>query len=181
MKPVLSHPLRLADLPQGRPTALRLVPDDGQLAALADRLDVDLVRKVRLDATLSPGPGRDWTLSGRLGATVVQPCRVTTEPVTTRIEELVSRRYTPDMPEPSGDEMEMPEDDGVEPLPTMLDVGEVLEEALSLAIPAFPRAEGAGEVDLTATPPGAAPIDDASVKPFAGLADLKSKLERGDE
>ncbi|MEM8851509.1 MAG: hypothetical protein AAGE03_15940, partial [Pseudomonadota bacterium] len=104
MKPILSHPLRLADLPQRKPTIARLVPDEGELEALADRLDVDAFRKVRLDVTLTPGPGRDWTLSGRLGATVVQPCRVTTDPVTTRIEEDVARRYTPDLPEPTGDE-----------------------------------------------------------------------------
>ncbi|MEM7488871.1 MAG: DUF177 domain-containing protein [Pseudomonadota bacterium] len=180
MKPVLSRPLRFADLPQRKATHLRLVPDDGQLETLADRLDVDAFRKVRLDATLTPGPGRDWTLAGTLGATVVQPCRVTTDPVTTRIDEAISRRYTPDMPEPAGEEMEMPEDDGVEPLPAVLDLGDVLEEALALAIPAFPRAEGAEEIDLAAAPPGAAPLTDEATKPFAGLADLKAKMEGGE-
>ncbi|MEM7643772.1 MAG: DUF177 domain-containing protein [Pseudomonadota bacterium] len=180
MKPILSHPLRLADLPQRRPTAVRLVPDEGQLEALADRLDVDAVRKVRLDVTLTPGPGRDWTLAGRLGATVVQPCRVTTDPVTTRIEEDVARRYTPDIGEPTGDEMEMPEDDGTEPLTAVLDLGDILEEALALAIPAFPRAEGAEEIDLAAAPPGAEPLTDEAAKPFAGLAALKAKMEGGD-
>jgi uncharacterized metal-binding protein YceD (DUF177 family) len=180
MPPILSHPLRLADLPQRKPTVARLVPDLGELEALADLLEVDVLRKVRLDATLRPGPGRDWTLEGRLGATVVQPCRVTTEPVTTRIEEAVARRYSPDYALPEGDEAEMPEDDTLEPLPAVLDLGAVLEEVLALSIPAFPRAEGADEVDLAAAPPGAAPLDDEKVKPFAGLADLKRRLEGGE-
>lgn len=177
MKPVLSHPIRLADLSQRKPATARLVPDEEQLAALATRLGVDALRKVRLDAELVPGPGRDWTLEGHLGATVVQPCRVTTDPVTTRIEEAVARRYVADWAEPEEGEIEMPEDDATEPLPDNLDLGAVLEEALALAIPAFPRAEGAEEVDLTAAPPGAAPLDaEAGAKPFAGLAALRARM-----
>lgn len=178
MKPVMSQPLRLSDLPQRRGTPVRLAPDSGQLDALADRLNVETLRKVLLQGELAPGPGRDWTLTAHLGATVVQPCRVTTEPVTTRIEEDVVRRYTRDLPEPAGDEFEMPEDDSVEAMPAVLDLGDVLEEALALNIPAFPRAPGAEDLDLTARPPGAAPIEEEdTVKPFAGLAALKAKME----
>ena len=176
MKPILSHPVRLADLPQRKVTHVRLSPDEGQLEDLADRLNVDLFRKVRLDLQLSPGPGRDWTLTGKLGATVVQPCRVTTDPVTTRIEEDVTRRYTPDLTTPEGEEVEM-DDDTLEELPAILDLGSVLEEALALGIPEFPRAPSADEIDLTATPPGAEPLTDDAVKPFAGLAALRAKLE----
>jgi len=180
MKPVLSHPVRFADMPQRKVSRVRLVPDVGQLEALADRLDVDAFRKVLLDVELSPGPGRDWTLTGKLGATVVQPCRVTTEPVVTRIDEPVTRRYTPDLTTPEGEEVEMPEDDSLEPLPKVLDLGDVLEEALALLIPEFPRAEGAEDIDLTVQPPGAEPLSDEAVKPFAGLAALKARMEGGE-
>lgn len=177
MKPVLHHPIRLSDLSQRKSTAVRLVPDAGQLEALADRLGVDALRKVRLDAELVPGPGRDWTLSGHLGATIVQPCRVTTEPVTTRIDESVARRYVADWAEPEAEEIEMPEDDATEPLPETLDLGLVLEEALALSIPPFPRAENAEEIDLTAAPPGATPFaEDERVKPFAGLAAFRARM-----
>ena len=177
MTPLLSHPLRLADLPQRRATEARLEPDGAALAALARRLGVDALRKVRLEVTLAPGPGRDWTLTGRLGATVVQPCRVTTDPVTTRIDEPVARRYVADWAEPEEGEIEMPEDEGTEPLPATLDLGLVLEEALALAIPPFPRAEAADALDLTAAPPGAAPFDEGErTRPFAGLAALRDRL-----
>ena len=180
MTPILSHPVRLADLPARRPTAARLVPDAGQLEALADRLGVDALRKVRLDVALRPLAGGDWTLDGTLGATVVQPCRVTTEPVTTRIEEPVLRRYVAGWTEPEAEEGEMPEDDATEALPATLDLGAVLEEALALAIPAFPRADGADAIDLTAAPPGAAPLTDEVVRPFAGLAALRARMEDGE-
>ncbi|MGB3556402.1 MAG: DUF177 domain-containing protein [Jannaschia sp.] len=181
MKPVLSHPLRLADLPQRKPTPVRLVPDQGQLEALADRLDVDEFRKVRLDGTLTPGPGRDWTFAGHLGATAVQPCRVTTDPVTTRIEEDVTRRYASDYVVPDEEEVEMEADENIEPLPAILNLGDLLEEVLALAIPAFPRVEGAEDIDLNAAPPGAAPLEtDEKVKPFAALAALKARMEGKD-
>jgi uncharacterized metal-binding protein YceD (DUF177 family) len=182
MKPVLSQPLRLADLAQRKPTPIRLVPDASQLGALAERLAVDALRKVRLEGSLSPGPGRDWTLEARLGATVVQPCRVTAEPVTTRIDEPVARRYAADYEPPSAGEAEMrEEDDVIEPLPDTIDPGALLEEALTLAIPAYPRAEGAEPLALTAAPPGAEPLDDETVKPFASLAALKARMERDED
>ena len=183
MKPILSHLLRLADLPQRKPTHVRLVPDAGQLEALSDRLGVDALRKLRFEATLTPGPGRDWTLEGTLGATVVQPCRVTTDPVTTRLEEVVSRRYSADFDPAAAlvenEETEM-DDETLEALPAVLDMGDVLEEVLALAIPAFPRAPGAEDLDLSVAPPGAEPLTDESVKPFAGLAALRAKLDDGE-
>jgi len=178
MNPVLSQPLRLTDLPQRKATRIRLVPDEGQLRALADRMAVDALRKLRFEGMLTPGAGEDWGFEGHLGATVVQPCRVTTDPVTTRIEEDVTRRYIADYRPPAAAEVEMSEqDDDIEPLPAVLDMGALLEEALLLAIPAYPRAEGVEDIDLTATPDGATPIDDEKVKPFAGLAGLKAKME----
>ncbi|WP_371154575.1 DUF177 domain-containing protein [Jannaschia sp. 2305UL9-9] len=183
MKPVLSLKLRLADLPQRKATQVRLVPDITQLEALADRFDLDGLRKMRFEGTLAPAGGRDWLFSGKLGATVVQACRVTTDPVTTRIDEAVVRRYTPDIDVPSEneEEVEMSEDDSIEPLPEVIEMGALMEEALSLAIPAFPRSEAADEIDLTAAPPGAQPLTDEAVKPFAGLAALKAKMEGKDE
>ncbi|MBM2577705.1 DUF177 domain-containing protein [Jannaschia sp. Os4] len=182
MPDALRHPIRLADL-RGDATDVSLILDAPQAAALADRLGVDALRKVRLEGRLGPSEG-GWTLSARLGATVVQPCGVTLEPVTTRVEEPVAIRYLRDLPEESrgegeGEEgVEVPEED-IEPLADVIDLGAVLEEALALAVPAFPRAAGADAVEMRAAPPGAAPLDDEAVKPFAGLAALKAKMEDG--
>lgn len=117
----------------------------------------------------------DWTLEAHLGATVVQPCIVTLAPVTTRIDEEVTRRFMADLPDPGPGESEMPEDD-VEALPTTLDLAEVMAEALALALPPWPRAADAPPVDLTVTEPGATPLDAQAVRPFAGLAALRDRL-----
>lgn len=174
----LSHRIRLADLPpKGAP--VEIVPDAEALAAMAARLDVSALRKVRLAGRMAPD-GAGWRLEARLGATVVQPCGVTLDPVTTRVEEPVLRRWLPGVPEGVVDDegaVEMPEDDTVEPLADVVDAGAVLEEALSLAIPAFPRAEGADALDMVAGPPGVAPLTDEAARPFAGLAALKARME----
>ncbi|GIT90491.1 hypothetical protein JANAI62_00270 [Jannaschia pagri] len=181
MTPVLSHRLRLADLPQRRATHVRLVPDSGALTELADQFDVSELRKVRFEGTLAPLAGKSWVFDGTLGATVVQPCRVTGDPVTTRIDEPVQRRYLADFETPEAEEAEMPEDDTAEPLPDVIDMGDLLEEVLALSIPAFPRSNDAETLNVSAAPEGAAPLTDEAVKPFAGLAALRAKMQDTDD
>lgn len=173
--------LRLPELPVSRPTAFAVEPDAGERAEIARRLDVIAIRKLRFEGELHPEGKQDWRLSGHLGATVVQPCVVTLEPVTTRIEEEVRRGYLAHPPEPEGgDEVEMPEDDTAEALPETLDLGQVMEEALALALPAFPRAEGATLGEAVFAEPGKAAMTDDDAKPFAGLKSLRDKLEKDD-
>lgn len=176
----LPHPVRLADLPQRKTTRIVIAPDASQCVALAAALGVSAVRKLRFEVALTPRKGADWDLVGQLGATVEQPCRVSLVPVNTRIEEPVERHYVADWEDVTDAEAEMPEDDTVEPLPATIDVGAVMEEALALAIPVYPRAEGVEDVNLQAAPPGADPLDEAAVKPFAGLAGLKAQMEAKD-
>jgi len=107
----------------------------------------------------------------------VQPCVITLEPVVTRIEEDVTRHYLSDWQDPDDAEVEMPEDDSSEPLGAEIDVMAAITEALSLAIPAYPRADGAELGALLHAEPGIEPLNEDTVRPFAGLADLKKKME----
>jgi uncharacterized metal-binding protein YceD (DUF177 family) len=116
-------------------------------------------------------------LRGRLGATVVQPCVVTLEPVTTRIEAPVERLYQADWVEPEAEEAESPEDDRIEALPEVLDLGALIEEALALALPLYPRAAGVELGEAIYTEPGAAPLTDEAARPFAGLKGLIDKAD----
>ncbi len=161
-------PLRLADLPARKPTRFDLAPGPDDLAALAEELGLTALRKLRFRGELRPDGRRDWRLDATLGATVVQPCIVTLDPVTTRIEEPVTRRYISGMEPPAGEETEMPEDDSAEPLPEIVDIGAVMVEALALALPLYPRAEAAA-APAQAAPPGVAPLTDEALRPFAGL------------
>ncbi|WP_121022591.1 YceD family protein [Litoreibacter meonggei] len=169
--------LRLADLPTRKDTQISYTPDAEAMKRLATEMDVSAVRKMRLEGTLQPLGKKDWQLQARLGVTVVQPCVVTLEPVTTRIEEPVFRQYLSDWEAPTSAEAEMDGDDISEPLPDALDLAEIAAEALAMALPRYPRVEGATLDQTDFTEPGKAPLTDEDVKPFAGLASLKSKLE----
>jgi uncharacterized metal-binding protein YceD (DUF177 family) len=174
------RPIALSDL-ANRPAAFDLVPGRDALDRLQDRLDLIGLRKVRFAGRLVPEGRRDWRLEAELGATVVQPCRVTLAPVTTRIDEPVVRRYLARWHEPEATEVEMPEDDTAEPLPETLDLFEVMAEALALALPAFPRADDAEGAPQAFTEPGKTPMTDEETRPFAGLADLRDRLKKGDD
>jgi len=168
--------LRPARLPAGGATAFDVVPDAETRTAMQARLGLSALRKLRLAGTLTPVGSGDWLLQATLGATVVQPCTVTLDPVTTRIDEPVTRRYLARFPTPTEAETEMPEDDTAEPLPEIVDLRALAEEALALALPAFPRAEGVAPLDIAAAPPGAAPLSEATrPSPFAALARMKDR------
>ncbi len=173
--------LRLARLRKDEPTEFHYVPTPETAQRLKDRLGLSGLRKMRLAGSIAPDGRNNWRLTARLGATVVQPCSVTLEPVTTRIEEPVERLYIRDLPAPNDAETEMPEDDTQEPLPETIDLAMLAEEALALAVPAFPRADKtdqAAPFEAQAIPPGATPIeDDATESPFAALEALKRELD----
>ena len=173
--------LTLARLPRAGETAFEIVPEAEVRAALAAELGLSGLRKLRLAGRLIPEGKRDWRLEATLGATVVQPCVVTAEPVTTRLDEAVTRRYLAGMPEPEGDEIEMPQDDSAEPLPAVLDLTAVLAEALALAVPPYPRADGAALGEANFAAPGVVPLTDEAARPLAGLAALRDRLAGEDD
>lgn len=171
------HPLRVADLAARKPTRFRLAPSPEAREALAQALGISAVESALFEGEVTPAGRHDWRLHGRLTARVVQPCVVTLAPVATPIDEAVQRSYLARMPGMlEGGEAEMPEDDSIEPLGPVIDPGAVMEEALALALPLYPRAEGAELGDAVFTEPGVAPLREAEVRPFAGLAALRGRL-----
>jgi uncharacterized metal-binding protein YceD (DUF177 family) len=172
---------RMADLATRKATTFSMSPDAPARAALATELGINEIRKLRFDGDITPQGERDWQLTGTLGATVVQECGVTLDPVVTRIDEQASRSYVANFEEIEATEAQMPEDDTIEPIPTVLDLEVVLSEVLSLALPPFPRAEGAELGQAVYTEDGATPMTDDDAKPFAGLGALKAALEAKEE
>jgi uncharacterized metal-binding protein YceD (DUF177 family) len=173
-------PLRVAELPPRRPTRFHLRPDGAARRELADDLGLSALRKLDFAGEVVAEGRHDWRLEARLAATVVQPCVVTAEPVVTRIETEVVRRFLREMPEPTETEAEMPEDDTLEPLGAVIDPGAVMREALALALPDYPRAPGAELAEADFPPPGAEPIEKARPNPFAVLEHLKPpNLDKG--
>lgn len=172
--------LMLSKLNRASPYDFTITPDSTERAKIAEDLGINAVRKLRFEGQLTPLGKADWQLEATLGSTAVQPCGVTLAPVNTRIDTPLTRRYLADLPQPSGDELEMPEDDTVEPLPGEIDLHAIMVEALSLALPDFPRAPGVELGEAIYTAPGLAPMRDEDAKPLAGLAALRDKLAGND-
>jgi uncharacterized metal-binding protein YceD (DUF177 family) len=173
----LSLPLRVTTLSSRKPNRFDLKPNAATRATIADFLGILSIKEMRFKGDVSPAGRHDFALTAELTAVVEQECSVTLVPVKTQITENVSRRFIADMQMPDAEEAEIPEDDNAEPLAEFIDPGHVAVEALSLALPAYPRAPGVKLDEASFAPPGATPLQDADLKPFAGLADLKAKLE----
>jgi len=107
---------------------------------------------------------------------------VTLDPVTTRIDVPVIREFVEGLEQPVDDEeeIEISPDDNSEPLGSHIDLETVMIEALSLALPLYPRIEGAELTDSNFTAEGIQPMSNEDAKPFAGLASLRDKLEKGE-
>lgn len=168
--------LRVSELSQNSPTAFAIRPETARLQQIAERLEILGLRKLSFQGDIKASGSADWILTGTLGATVIQPCAVTLEPVTTRIDVPVRRLFLRDFVETDAPEVEMPEDDEVEPLSAWIDPDAIMLEALDLSLPLYPRSDGAEIGAVTVTEPGKTPMRDEDARPFAGLAALKDKL-----
>lgn len=178
-----SFSFRVADLPQNRPTPFEIRPNAETLSQIAKDLDLTALKKLTFNGQIHAVGENDWELVAALGATVVQPCVVTLEPVTTRVDERIERRFLAQMPElvAEDDEIEMPEDENAEPLGSTIDIFAVMQEALALNVPQFPRAEGAMLKDAVFTESGKKAMTDEDARPFAGLAALRDQLSAKDD
>tara|TARA_R110002096_G_scaffold13722_11_gene48329 strand:+ start:1933 stop:2565 length:633 start_codon:yes stop_codon:yes gene_type:complete len=173
-----SHPFRVAALPTRKPRRFDLKPDAAMRREIAAFLDILAIKALTFRGTLAASGRHDYVLEAELVAVVEQACSITLAPVRTEIRETVLRRFIADFEVPEGNEAEMmAEDDTDEPLGEVIDAGHLAVEALTLALPIYPRAPGAvlGEAGFTA--PGTEPLRDADLRPFAGLAGLKATLE----
>lgn len=170
--PVFSHRLRVAHLNPRAPNDFALEPEAGARAEIAADLGLLDLPALRFVGRIEARGNDAWALTGDLSARVVQPCVVTLDPVETAVTDEVRRIFSPHVTAPVEEEVEMP-DDEMEPLGAFIDAGAVMVEALALALPLYPRAEGA-ELPDAGDP---LPDDDDRKRPFAGLDALLSKRQ----
>ncbi|MDO6731598.1 DUF177 domain-containing protein [Marinovum sp. 2_MG-2023] len=178
------HTLLVASLPQNRAHRFEITPTEPERRLLATELGVSSLRKLRFSGEVKGAGKRDFVLHAKLGATVIQPCVQTLDPVTTRLDTEVERRFIANWHdvEESGAETEMPEDVTSEELGTTISLWDAMIEALALAIPDYPRAPDAPPLgDTNITEPGKQAMRDEDTKPFAGLAALKKQLGAQEE
>lgn len=172
------HIITIARLPQDAKAEFCFRPDAAMRAEIATELDLIKLNKLSFTGHIQASGARDWLLEAQLGASVVQSCVVTLDPVNSRIDEDTVRHYVADWHTPDEPEMEIPEDDTTEPLSDQIDLRALATEALALALPAFPKASGVKFDGLDVTAPGSEALTDETSKPFASLAALKEKLEK---
>ncbi|ASM72106.1 MULTISPECIES: YceD family protein [Roseobacteraceae] len=170
--------LRVSSLPQNAPMLFALLPKPPELHDIAAELGLLGLRKLRFEGQIEAMGRADWRLTGKIGATVVQACVVTLQPVTTRIDAPVERIFQHSFTTPEGEvEVEMDEDDRTEPLGAWIDPAAVMVEALSLNLPLYPRAPDAELEQTIFTEDGLTPMTDEDARPFAGLAALRGQLD----
>jgi len=183
-KPDKSNPphgntIKVSDLPNAGKTDFLLSPDSVACKQLAQELGILGISKLRFSGNLRPMGKADWLLVAKLGASVQQTCVVTLEPVTSRIDVEISRQFIREMPDwGDEDEREMIEDENIEPLGDAIDLGATMAEALALHLPPYPKKAGAQIQKTDFAAPGIEPLSDETVKPFAGLAALRDKLNK---
>ncbi len=169
-------PYRVPALPTRKPLRFDLRLDAAGRQALVADLGLTALPRLHLKGEIRPVGRGDFELVAQLEALAVQPCAVTLAPVETRVSEPVLRRYVENMVWPEAEEVEMPEDDSAEPMPERIDLREVATEALALALPDYPRAEGAELGEAVFADEGAEPLRDADLKPFAALSALRDTM-----
>jgi uncharacterized metal-binding protein YceD (DUF177 family) len=168
---------RTGGLSPRKPTRFSFMPDAEARAGLATELGLLGLHKLEMTGEVRPNGRDELLLEARLVARVDQPCSVTLVPVPASVDEPVRRRYVADFQFPEGDEVEMPEDDTVEPMPEMIDLAEIAAEVLALALPLYPRAPGVDFDQILHAGDGVAPLSDQDVKPFSALQGLAEQLK----
>lgn len=163
---------RVAAIAGRSSTHVKFLPDAATRSVIGATLDLLDLPQFLFEGDIRPSSKRDLVLTGRLTVLAVQPCSVTLTPIRTRIDEIVTRKYMFDFKDITGDDVEIPNDDTIEPLGEVIDAAQVAIEALALALPLYPRAAGAELGYVMVAPPGAAPLREVDLKPFSGLANL---------
>jgi uncharacterized metal-binding protein YceD (DUF177 family) len=171
---IWSVPVALAEVPEaGR--HFDLVADGHRREAVAELAGVTAVPRLEASFDLARHGRNRLHVVGRVSATVGQTCVVTLEPIENEIEEPIDLLFTPAAVSPAddvGEEVEISVEDGPEPLVDgMVDLGAIATEFLILAIDPYPR-----KPEAVFEPP---PAGDDTAHPFAALAALKKRQEKG--
>jgi uncharacterized metal-binding protein YceD (DUF177 family) len=163
---------RIADLiASGKPALdLAVEASEAERVSLAHWAEIPAVDTLTADVHLERWRTGGVEVTGSIKSIVRLVCGVTLGEFTHTLDVPVSRRFLPPVPAAPGGGFELdPDAEIVDDLPRGgIDLGALIAEELSLALPDHPRAPGA---EL----PGGSIKDAADEHPFAALARLKGK------
>ena len=175
--------VRFSEINQSKPFDFNLTLSNQKVAELIKRLDLLSIKKVSLVGILSPLGVDIWSLKAELRATVKQKCVISFKPVKTIVCETINRTFSPAALQNTfevDDDGSSPVifDDTLQELNEYIDLAEIIFEELILILPLYPKIEGAELGSYSVTEPGAKPLNEENIKPFAQLSELKDKLSK---
>ena len=169
------RPIALATIRDGQ--VVEVDADEALKKAITDRLRLVSVDMFAARATLER-EGEAIAVNGTLNATVEQACTATGEPVTEAVEETFALLFAPQPRTQEDEEIEL----GVDDLDTIfhdgrdIALGDAIVDTLALSLDPYPRIEGA-EAKLRE----AGVLSEEEAGAFGALAELKKKMEGGDQ
>ncbi len=173
--------VRFSEINQSKPFDFHLLLSNQKVSELVKRIDLLSIKKVSLVGKLSPLSINQWSLKAELRAIVKQKCVISFKPVKTIVCEPINRTYSLSALQntfEADDDGTSPVifDDTLQELDDHIDLAEIIFEELLLILPLYPKIEGAELGSYSVTEPGAKPLTEENIKPFAKLSELKDKL-----
>ena len=150
---------------------------DAQRAALAERLGLPAIERLEAHCALNH-QGASIRATGRIKAALTQTCVASGDPLPAYVDEAFTLHFQPeparapdDELELSGDELDVIFHDG-----SAIDLGDTIADTLAVSLDPYPRGPNA-EAALQQ----AGVLSEEQAGPFAALAALKGKMEKGPE
>ena len=169
--------LELRHLVQNRGVNFNLDFSEALNYSVVQQLELIKLQKASFLGTILPLDRGDWVLSGRLGASVEQPCSITLLPVRTRIDIQVTRNFRKLLLPLSKNAFDAVSSDDDEQLLKEINIFSIFCEALSLELPDYPRTENILATIIDYGPPGDEALTDYTSKPFAVLTEFRGKMK----
>ena len=176
--PELSIPVELEELADG-PRKYEFSADPEECVALTERFGLLALNSLSARTTLEwVEPNTVLRMTGRFLASVTQKCVITLNPFDAEIEEEISLLFARNVSEAA----DIVASNEAEPLEgTVLDIGEIVAEELSLSLDPYPRNPSADPSDMALGPGAELMTEDQAAEmpksenPFAVLESLKPK------
>lgn len=174
-----ARPCVLRSLNRAQAFEFKEIPNAQENSEIAEFLGLRNVGKMRLTGTLEPIGDIGWLLKAELGASVTQNCVITLALVKTRIDTRLQRKFLPQTEElPDELDISEVEDEDIDPLSDMIDLGKIALEELAMALPLYPKAKDA---DLAAFAEAQnVVINPPKENPFDVLKSLQKKPSQTD-
>ena len=179
-KPPFSYPVRVGHV-SANPVTVHIEAGPAELKALAEMWKVLDVHSLKSEMQITRWKKDGIRIKGRVEAEVEQACVVTLDPVRSKIEEAFEQVFVPEGSKLArvvqSETAEMVLDpEGPDAPETFtgdtIDAGEVVAEAVALAIDPYPRKEGVDFEDHLGSNPAQ---ESGRPSPFAALKDWKKK------